>query len=204
MITVTYNTYYRPQLGSDIRHSDYKWKTSEVILKLSLELSLLKTEAKDALYRWREPWIHSGDSLNHGRWNAFTSRWISFQPKAIVTSMILLGHCWVNNNWSLFMNSVLLVNFAVRVLLWIVTGFAKVVLSWSKLQKLFWSVWELIWRCINRCPNCKHRKDLENPGMGQKGHDCRKLRKRQESSFLLTLVVQIGGVAVGQDPWVLC
>ena len=55
-----------------------------------------------------------------------------------------------------------------------------------------------------RYPSCSHHKDLENPGMGQKGSDCRKLRKRQESSFLLTLAGLIGEVAVGQDLLVLC
>ena len=52
----------------------------------------------------------------------------------------------------------------------------------------------------NRCPNCNHHKDLENPGMGQTGCGCRRLRKRQESSFLLTLAGLIEVVAVGQDP----
>ena len=52
----------------------------------------------------------------------------------------------------------------------------------------------------NRCPSCKHHKDLENPEMGQTGGDCKKLQKRQESSFLLTLAVLTVGVAVGQDP----
>ena len=56
----------------------------------------------------------------------------------------------------------------------------------------------------NRCPGCSHRKDLGHPGMGQLGQCCKKLQKRQESSFLLTLAVQIGGVAVGQDLGVLC
>ena len=90
--------------------------------------------------------------------------------------MILLGHCWVNSSWSLFMNSVLSPYF-----LWCL--------------ELFWSI-----KVHNRCPGCNHHKDLEHPGMGQLGYDCKKLQKRQESSFLLTLAVQIGGVAVGQDP----
>ena len=51
----------------------------------------------------------------------------------------------------------------------------------------------------NHCPSCSHRKDLEHPGMGQLGQDCKKLQMRQESSFLLTLAVQTGVVAVGQD-----
>ena len=52
---------------------------------------------------------------------------------------------------------------------------------------------------LNRCPNYNHHRDLENPGMGQLEHDCKKLLKRQESSFLLTLTVKTGGAAVGQD-----
>ena len=51
----------------------------------------------------------------------------------------------------------------------------------------------------NHCPSCSHRKDLGHPEMGQLGQDCKKLQMRQESSFLLTLAVQTGGVAVGQD-----
>ena len=31
----------------------------------------------------------------------------NFQPKAIVIPIMLSGHCRVNSNWSLFMNSVL-------------------------------------------------------------------------------------------------
>ena len=52
----------------------------------------------------------------------------------------------------------------------------------------------------NRCPSCNHRKDLGHPEMGQLGQDCKKLQMRQESSFLLTLAVQTGAIAVGQDP----
>ena len=51
----------------------------------------------------------------------------------------------------------------------------------------------------NHCPSCSHHKDLEHPGMGQLEQDCKKLQKRQESFFLLTLAAQTGGVAVGQD-----
>ena len=51
----------------------------------------------------------------------------------------------------------------------------------------------------NHCPSCNHHKDLGHPGMGQLEQDCKKLQKRQESSFLLTLAVQIEAVAVGQD-----
>ena len=58
--------------------------------------------------------------------------------------------------------------------------------------------------CLIRCPSCKHHKDLENPGMGQTGSGCRRLRKRQERSFLLTLAGLIEAVAAGQDLLVLC
>ena len=51
----------------------------------------------------------------------------------------------------------------------------------------------------NHYPSCSHRKDLGRPGMDQLGQDCKKLQMRQESSFLLTLAVQTGVVAVGQD-----
>ena len=53
---------------------------------------------------------------------------------------------------------------------------------------------------FNRCPSCNHRRDPENLGMDQMGHDCKRLQKRQESSFLLTLAGLTRGVAVGQDP----
>ena len=56
----------------------------------------------------------------------------------------------------------------------------------------------------NRCPSCKHHKDLENPGMDQAGGDCKNFQKRQESSFLLTLAGLIEAIAVGQDLLVLC
>ena len=44
---------------------------------------------------------------------------------------------------------------------------------------------------LNRCPSCNHHKDLESPEMGQLEHDYMRLLKRQESSFLLTLIVLI-------------
>jgi len=52
----------------------------------------------------------------------------------------------------------------------------------------------------NRCPSCNHHKDPMSPGMGQLEHDYKKLLKRQESSFLLTLTVLIGEAIAGQDP----
>ena len=55
-----------------------------------------------------------------------------------------------------------------------------------------------IWNA-NHCLDYNHHKDLVNPGMGQSGHGCTMLQKMQEKSFLLTLAVQIGGVAFGQD-----
>ena len=51
----------------------------------------------------------------------------------------------------------------------------------------------------NHCPSYNHHKDLENLEMGQLEHDYMRLLKRQESSFLLTLTVMIGGAIVGQD-----
>ena len=51
----------------------------------------------------------------------------------------------------------------------------------------------------NHCPGCSHHKDLGRPGMGHLEQDCKRLQKRQESSFLLTLAVLIEAVAVGQD-----
>ena len=53
---------------------------------------------------------------------------------------------------------------------------------------------------VNRCPNYNHHKDLENLGMGLLEHDCMKLLKWQENSFLLTLVILTGGAIAGQDP----
>ena len=61
-------------------------------------------------------------------------------------------------------------------------------------ESLFWII-----KVHNHCPSCSHRKDLGHPEMGQLGQDCKKLQMRQESSFLLTLAVQTGVVAVGQD-----
>ena len=53
---------------------------------------------------------------------------------------------------------------------------------------------------VNRYPSYNHHKDLVSPGMGQLEHDYKKLLKRQESSFLLTLIVLIGEAIARQDP----
>ena len=58
---------------------------------------------------------------------------------------------------------------------------------------------DLGFKVHNHCPGCNHHKDLERPGMGQLEQDCKKLQMKQESSFLVTLAVQIEAVAVGQD-----
>ena len=51
----------------------------------------------------------------------------------------------------------------------------------------------------NHCPGCNHHKDLGRPRMGQLEQDCKKLQRKQESSFLETLAAQIEAIAVGQD-----
>ena len=97
------------------------------------------------------------------------------------------------------MNSSLFATLLVRVLFWNSNQAAKVVL---KLLWGFWSCSGASWSCSklpNRCPSYNHHKDLESPEMGQLEHDYIRLLKRQESSFLLTLTVLIGGVITGQD-----
>ena len=151
--------------------------------------------------------------------NTFTFRWISFQPKATVIPIMLSGHCRVNSNWSLFMNSVLSPCFTGIVTLHSVLDcavnsylfFCWCGYWWWNSNRFLsksgaWAAWRLFWsiQAVIRYPSCKHHKDLENPGMGQTGCDCRRLRKRQESSFLLTLAGLIEVVTVGQDLLVLC
>ena len=97
------------------------------------------------------------------------------------------------------MNSSLSATLLVRVLFWNSNRVAKVVLE------LFWGFWSCpgaSWSCSelpNRCPSYNHHKDLESPEMGQLEHDYIRLLKRQESSFLLTLIVLIGGAIARQD-----
>ena len=85
------------------------------------------------------------------------------------------------------MNSVLTGNFArCRYYSCIVimnSNWSKIVSEWS-----------------NHCLNCNHHKDLENPGiMGYLDSSQLKLRKRQESSFLLTLTVLVARATTGKD-----